>query len=321
MPDQPLVSIIVPVYNAEKHLRRCVESILQQTYANIELLLVDDGSTDSSGQICEEYALADSRVRAFHKPNGGVSSARNYGLLRNRGGYLTFVDSDDWIDDRHIQNFLDNVDGYDWVMVGMKFVDAYGCIKEVRGVEKTISVHSFVEADFVCGVLPQFCWVTNKLYKTSIVKETNLSFMTESHIHEDRIFNLNYLQYVQSLSMFPESTYNYVENPNSLTHSYVSPNMFLPTADEFDRILRNRVLGINMSIYTGKFCIRFYILALGLCLVSPLSKLSLLQRWLLFGRAMKSMLLSYTVRRYKLKAVGWMLAELGAYAKKFLASR
>lgn len=66
MPDQPLVSIIVPVYNAEKHLRRCVESILQQTYANIELLLVDDGSTDSSGQICEEYALADSRVRAFH---------------------------------------------------------------------------------------------------------------------------------------------------------------------------------------------------------------------------------------------------------------
>lgn len=86
MTDQPLVSIIVPVYNAEKHLRRCVESILQQTYANIELLLVDDGSTDSSGQICDEYALSDSRVRAFHKSNGGVSSARNYGLLRNRGG-------------------------------------------------------------------------------------------------------------------------------------------------------------------------------------------------------------------------------------------
>ena len=86
MSDNSLVSIIVPVYNAEKHLRRCVESILQQTYTNFELLLIDDGSTDSSGQICDGYAVADSRVKVFHKTNGGVSSARNYGLLRNRGG-------------------------------------------------------------------------------------------------------------------------------------------------------------------------------------------------------------------------------------------
>ena len=86
MSEQPLVSIIVPVYNVEKYLRRCIESILQQTYQNFELLLIDDGSTDNSGKICDEYALSDNRILVFHKPNGGVSSARNYGLLRIRGG-------------------------------------------------------------------------------------------------------------------------------------------------------------------------------------------------------------------------------------------
>lgn len=86
MSEQPLVSIIVPVYNSDKYLRRCIESILRQTYQNFELLLIDDGSIDDSGKICDEYALSDNRVRAFHKSNGGVSSARNYGLLRIRGG-------------------------------------------------------------------------------------------------------------------------------------------------------------------------------------------------------------------------------------------
>ena len=86
MQEQPLISIIVPVYNAAAHLRRCIESILKQTYHSFELLLIDDGSTDNSGEICDQYAKTDSRVRSFHKTNGGVSSARNYGLLNIRGG-------------------------------------------------------------------------------------------------------------------------------------------------------------------------------------------------------------------------------------------
>ena len=86
MPTQPLVSVIVPVYNAAGYLERCIESILRQTWQNFELILVDDGSTDESGQICDRYALKDNRVRVFHKENGGVSSARNYGLLMIRGG-------------------------------------------------------------------------------------------------------------------------------------------------------------------------------------------------------------------------------------------
>lgn len=86
MNETTLISIIVPIYNAARYLPRCIESILCQTYTNFELLLVDDGSTDKSGAICDEYALKDIRIKAYHKPNGGVSSARNYGLLRIRGG-------------------------------------------------------------------------------------------------------------------------------------------------------------------------------------------------------------------------------------------
>ena len=93
-----LISVIVPVYNTEKYLDRCIQSILGQTYSNIELLLIDDGSTDSSGEICDKYAQQDSRVRVFHKENGGASAARNMGLDKANGSWIAFVDSDDWID-------------------------------------------------------------------------------------------------------------------------------------------------------------------------------------------------------------------------------
>lgn len=102
----PLVSVVVPVYNAEKYLHRCVDSILAQSYAKFELILVDDGSLDNSGTICDEYAAKDSRIRAIHKKNGGVSSARNTGLNAARGKYISFVDSDDWISVDFLENAM-----------------------------------------------------------------------------------------------------------------------------------------------------------------------------------------------------------------------
>lgn len=105
MQTQPLISVIVPVYKAEKFLPKCIDSILSQTYTNFELLLIDDGSPDNSGKICDEYASKDSRVRVFHKQNGGVSSARNLGLREARGEWISWVDADDWIE----QNMLELV--------------------------------------------------------------------------------------------------------------------------------------------------------------------------------------------------------------------
>ena len=103
-----LISIIVPVYKVEKYLRRCIDSILAQTYQNIEVLLIDDGSPDNSGEICDEYAERDSRVRVFHKPNDGVSSARNLGLKEAKGQYIGFVDADDYIDKSMYEVLLNN---------------------------------------------------------------------------------------------------------------------------------------------------------------------------------------------------------------------
>ena len=98
MANIPKISVIIPVYNAEKYLYRCIDSVLVQTFTNWELLLIDDGSKDSSGVICDEYAAKDARVRVFHKENGGVSSARNLGLDNARGEWVAFVDSDDYIE-------------------------------------------------------------------------------------------------------------------------------------------------------------------------------------------------------------------------------
>lgn len=108
------ISIITPVYNTQKYLKRCIESVLSQTYSNIELLLIDDGSTDESGKICDEYANKDSRVKVFHITNGGPSRARNIGLENATGNYILFVDSDDWVDNQFVSHYLcDNYQDYD----------------------------------------------------------------------------------------------------------------------------------------------------------------------------------------------------------------
>lgn len=105
----PQISVIVPVYNVEKYLSRCIESILSQTFTDFELLLIDDGSTDRSGEICDEYAKKDTRIRVFHTKNRGVSAARNLGLDNAKGEWISFVDSDDWVENDYLKSlFNDN---------------------------------------------------------------------------------------------------------------------------------------------------------------------------------------------------------------------
>lgn len=320
MKNSPIVSIIVPVYNAANHLQYCIESILSQTYRNFELLLIDDGSSDLSGKICDDFALLDNRIITFHKLNGGVSSARNYGLDRIQGQYFTFIDADDWIDECHIQNFMDNIDGQDWIMQGIRNIDrSKHSGKEMRS-ESIIKAETKEDVDRLLIEVPAFGWVSNKMYRASIVKQYNLRFITRLNINEDRVFNLMYSIYVNSFLMLPTVTYNYVENVNSLSHSYIHPSMFISTSQEFDKLVRSGKLGNRVQVYTGRFCIRFYIHALGLCFVSPFSKLSLYQRGFLVAKIIRKSLFSYTMQRYKLKAIKWTGIEFYTYMKKFAAS-
>ena len=110
---QDLISIVVPIYNVENYLRMCLDSIQNQTYKNFECLLINDGSPDNSAEICREYVAKDSRFRYFEKENGGLSSARNYGIERAEGAFITFVDSDDWLEANALEIFSEKQNQYD----------------------------------------------------------------------------------------------------------------------------------------------------------------------------------------------------------------
>lgn len=186
----PTISIIVPVYNTEQYLNRCIDSILSQSFTNFELLLIDDGSTDKSGDICDEYARKDERIKVFHKKNGGVSSARNMGLDFARGEWITFVDADDWIvkdclnweyslfqEDLIIFSYYNNSETSNNLFPINSFVTKGK--DELNDLYQTLIYKGF------------FRTVWSKLFKKSIIN--NLRFDEAISIGEDHLFLLNYL--------------------------------------------------------------------------------------------------------------------------------
>lgn len=192
----PVISIIVPVFNAEKWLHRCIDSILVQTFSDFELLLVDDGSTDNSSAICEEYAIRDSRVRVFHKTNGGVSSARNLGLEKAVGEWITFCDSDDFVMPSWLQNYClkENSD---------KSVICQGLVKffykDINNIELLGEYRGVCEGD-VCRVLEMLFikgmlgWIHIKAFQLSKIRERNVTFDEKQKFREDEKFFLEYLR-------------------------------------------------------------------------------------------------------------------------------
>lgn len=192
----PLVSIIVPVYNAEKYLNRCVDSILSQTMTDFELLLIDDGSKDNSGRICDEYAENDARVRVFHKPNGGVSSARNLGLDNAKGEWITFVDADDVIR----ACFSD----IDWNILSEDLVcfPSYSIYNDstvfLNSIERRDGIYMPAKS-FYCGILYEVVLRTtwSKLFKHSLIDD--LRFNENIKIGEDQLYILQYLYKAKSI--------------------------------------------------------------------------------------------------------------------------
>ena len=202
----PKISVIVPVYNAEKSLCRCIDSILTQTYQDFELLLIDDGSKDSSGAICDSYAAKDSRIKVFHKPNGGVSSARNLGIDNAQGEWLTFVDADDWVE----ENFLSSFD-----LVENKGIDLIVGNYKVQGSSVSISQAGYdypsgLGARHISNVKQQlkgrladlsFIVSWGKLFLRSVVGD--LRFDESLRLGEDCCFVYVYLGKISSMCFLP----------------------------------------------------------------------------------------------------------------------
>ena len=216
---RPMVSIIVPIYNAEQYLRRCVDSILNQEYTDYELLLVNDGSTDASGDICEEYGDRDPRVIVIQKENTGVSDSRNRALDRARGKYLQFLDSDDWITPDATRLFVRAAEEYGCDMIISDFYRVVGERLSTKGdieeegvlTREEFAAHMMENpADFYYGVL----W--NKLYRRDIVEEHNLRMDTDISWCEDFMFNLEYIRYAKVFYALHAPIYYYVKRKGSL---------------------------------------------------------------------------------------------------------
>ena len=208
----PTVSIIVPVYNAEKTLARCVDSILNQTYEDYELLLVNDGSTDSSGALCDAYAARDSRVQVFHKENAGVSNARNLALSQARGTYLQFLDSDDWITPEATLSLVRAAEDHQCDLVISDFYRVVGERVSHKGdidedtvlTREEYAAHMMENpADFYYGVL----W--NKLFLGDVVRENGLRFPVGMNWGEDFVFVTEYLAHVRRVAFLTRPVYDY----------------------------------------------------------------------------------------------------------------
>ena len=129
--NSPKISIIVPVYNVEQYLENCINSVLNQSFRNFQLILVDDGSKDSSGEICDRFVLKDSRVKVIHKPNAGVSAARNAGIDIATGQFICFIDSDDWIESEYLQKIVDEIYDFDILFFGSVWHYEDGCSRSL----------------------------------------------------------------------------------------------------------------------------------------------------------------------------------------------
>lgn len=227
-----MFSIIVPVYNAEKYLRRCVDSILQQVYVDFELFLIDDGSNDSSGLICDEYAAKDNRVVVFHKENGGASSARNFGINYAKGEWISFVDSDDYVLPTFLKTYIELIgDEVDLCVLGV--IPDYSISTEYKIIKTSFNYSG--DAKYALTLLND-CQMTgslsNKIFKKSIIEKNHLRLNENFRYREDEEFLLRYLYHVRKcvatvkkeyVYMVPHlSKYNSVENLPTIMSMYSS---------------------------------------------------------------------------------------------------
>ncbi len=245
MNNTPAISVIVPVYNVEKYLPRCIESILNQTFTDFELLLVDDGSPDCCGKICDEYATKDNRIRVFHKTNEGVSSARNVGLNKAKGKWISFIDSDDWVDENLLDSLFNSAvnNPSDLVISGYIRVSSK-CKKIMMYEKKTLKTNQIsldlIESELNKSVKFRMPW--GRLFKKDIITSNGIIFNENLSLGEDFLFNLQYIMHISSVSIINETSYFYRETVCSLTKKFYPIEIRIYSCNVFKDILEKLAL-------------------------------------------------------------------------------
>lgn len=243
-----ILSIIVPIYNVEDYLEECIQSILKQTFQRFEIILVNDGSSDSSGVICDEYKKKDNRIKVIHKENGGVSSARNIGLENAMGKYVAFVDPDDTIDFRMYEIMINKAinDDVDIVVCKIKIINNKLKIDKESKVWRVVNckiVKEDIEKNLIPDILTngQYSMTSsvNKIYKIDLLKKTNIKFDEEMSHGEDARFNLLLIQEANSIEFIDKALYNYyIRDRVSLTRTF-NENLY-------DEIVENKNFGLKL---------------------------------------------------------------------------
>ena len=208
----PEISIIIPIYKAEKYLQKCIESVLTQTFTNFELLLIDDGSPDKCGFICDEYAKKDNRITVFHRDNGGVSNARNLGLENAKGKWITFIDADDWVDSMYLEHLLEGKE-YQFATMGFKY-----CAKIAQKIEHEIfkddDLYKFFER-YVTTPIEGCVWA--KLLLLEIINKNKIKFDSNLSFGEDNLFLFLYYKNISTICILNYFDYNKVSDCGSLS--------------------------------------------------------------------------------------------------------
>lgn len=214
------ISVIVPVYNVQDYIRDCVISVLKQDYMDLELLLIDDGSTDKSGAICDELQLDDKRIRVFHKPNGGLSDARNYGIDHAKGEFLTFVDSDDFIYPGYLSALMDLIKTFDADVSCIRFLISNDRIKRLDNQNVTKGFFTGEEAVFN-SLLRKFIGVSacGKLFKTNLFEGIKFP---KGKLFEDLLTIPYIFERCEYVAYSTEQLYFYYNRPGSITHTKVT---------------------------------------------------------------------------------------------------
>lgn len=247
----PAISVIIPVYNSEETVEACVESILNQTLADYEIILINDGSIDNSGELCKQFALLDFRVKYFELANGGLAAARNFGLSKAEGEYIAFVDSDDFLEEYALEFMLEKADSTNCDIVLCGYYRQCGkAFKEIKTENVSLNAHNINNylAELKYKNLIDPVW--NKLYRRSFIEKSGV-LMPEGEIFEDTYFNLSLLPFNPKIEVFDACFYNYTSNFGSITRRY-NPEK-LETVKQRARLLR------HVSGNIDEFCDYYYI--------------------------------------------------------------
>lgn len=301
----PKVSVIVPVYRVERYIRQCIDSILTQTFTDWELLLVDDGSPDSSGLICEEYALKDNRIRVFHKANNGVSSARNLGIEKAKGEWITFIDADDFVGPKYLEQMNKSCMRYP----NIDLIHC-GCQNYIDGATSINQEYEDFESNDCVIIFNKFRGlVVSKWFKRDIIKNNSIRFDENIKIAEDYIFTIEYILHINRYAFNSCVDYFYRIHSQSATHSeQIIPYdkalyKFRKVYDVVEKYIESKSISIQDSEYRHSILADEIVNVMLLLFKSNISKSEVKQHIDEDFSQEQLLLLRYARKRYRILAI------------------